>query len=107
MPLARASSATASKLAQVLAKSLRAASSEASRAAKLRRLVFSDQRHVFRGQLTISAAPALTCQTINPTEKTTATAAAIHAFVVEVKIFSFPILKLLMLHQLEQHAIRR
>jgi hypothetical protein len=44
-------------------------------------------------KLTDSLRRALTCQAINPAEKTTATAAAIHAFVVDFKILSFPELK--------------
>jgi hypothetical protein len=48
---------------------------------------------------------ALTCQKIKLAEKMIATAAAMSAFLVEVKILSFLIL--LMLHELKQHSIKR
>jgi len=48
---------------------------------------------------------ALTCQKIKPAEKIIATEAAMRAFLVEVKILSF--LTLSMLHQFEQHSIKR
>src|SRR5215213_814054 len=104
-PFASASSATANRRRTSCAKSLRAASSAARRARICAGWSSAINAMSSADNSTGPAFLALTCQKIKLAENTIATAAAIRAFLVEVKILSF--LTLSMLHQFEQHSIKR
>src|SRR5262249_25580118 len=88
-PLVLASSASANKIFRFSARSLRAFSSEANRArsrgGKSSTIVDISSAERLVG----SCHRALTCQTISPIEKTTATAAATQALLIEFKMYPF------------------